>query len=91
MNKLFAPISIVTGVLAGLVARKIFAFVWSKVDDEDAPDPKFREMDWAKLLIALLVEGAIARLVRGLADHGTRQAWMRTIGAWPGDERPQPE
>jgi hypothetical protein len=91
MNKLFAPISIVTGVLAGLVARKIFAFVWSKVDDEDAPDPKFREMDWTKLLIALLVEGAIARLIRGLADHGTRQAWMRAIGAWPGDERPQPE
>lgn len=91
MNKLFAPISIVTGVLAGLVARKLFAFVWSKVDDEDAPDPKFREMDWTKLLIALLVEGAIARLVRGLADHGTRQAWMRAIGAWPGDERPQPE
>lgn len=91
MSKLFAPISILTGVLAGLVARKVFAFVWSKVDDEDAPDPKFREMDWTKLLVALLVEGAIARLVRGLADHGTRQAWMRTIGAWPGDERPQPE
>jgi hypothetical protein len=91
MSKLFTPISIVVGLLAGLVARQIFAFIWSKFDDEDAPDPKFREINWVKLLIALVIEGAIARVVRGLVDHGTRQAWMRALGAWPGEERPQPE
>jgi hypothetical protein len=91
MSKLFTPISIVVGLLAGLVARQIFAFIWSKFDDEDAPDPKFREINWVKLLIALLVEGAIARVVRGLVDHVSRQAWMRMIGGWPGEERPQPE
>jgi hypothetical protein len=91
MSKAFKPIGIVLGLLSGLLARRIFAFIWSKIDDEDAPDPKFREMNWKKLVIALVVEGAIARLVRGLTDHGTRQAWMRAIGQWPGEERPQPE
>lgn len=91
MSKLFKPLSIGLGLVAGMLARRAFAFVWSKFDDEEAPDPKYRELDWVKLLIALVVEGAIARLVRGLADHGSRQAWMRTIGEWPGDERPQPE
>jgi uncharacterized protein DUF4235 len=91
MSKLFPPISIIIGLLGGQIAKKIFSFIWSKVDDEDAPDPKFREINWVKLLIALIVEGAIARLVRGLIDHGARQAWMRGIGEWPGEERPQPE
>ncbi len=91
MSKVFTPFSLVIGLVAGQAAKKLFAFVWSKVDDEDAPDPKFREIPYVKLLIALIVEGAIAKLVRGLVDHGLRQGWMRSIGAWPGEERPEPE
>jgi hypothetical protein len=42
-----------------------------------------------QLLVALLVEGAIARVVRGLVDHGARHGWARLTGAWPGEERPE--
>lgn len=35
-----------------------------------------------------LVEGALARLVRGLVDHGSRHAWARSTGEWPGEEQP---
>jgi hypothetical protein len=61
------------------------------VDDEEAPRPKHREIPLLKLLIALLVEGAIARVVRGFVDHGTRRGWARVTGAWPGAERPEEE
>jgi hypothetical protein len=44
-----------------------------------------------KLLVALLVEGAIARFVRGLVDHGLRRGWATLTGGWPGEERPEPE
>jgi hypothetical protein len=91
MSKIFTPFSLLVGFAAGQVASKIFAFIWSKFDDEEAPDAKFREIDGAKLVIALLIEGAIFKLVKGLTDHGLRHVWSRTVGEWPGDERPEPE
>jgi hypothetical protein len=91
MAKLFTPFSVVIGLLAGIVASKIFEFVWSRIDDEDAPDPKFKEQPYVKLSIALIVQGAIQRLVRGWVDHGLRVSWERSVGVWPGDERPEPQ
>jgi hypothetical protein len=90
MKILFTPFSILAGLGAGQLAKKLFDFVWSRFDDEDAPEPKYREIDGVKLVAALLVQGAIFRLVRGLADHGLRHAFARSTGAWPGDERPEP-
>jgi hypothetical protein len=43
------------------------------------------------LVAALLFEGAIFRLVKGLTDHGARRAFARTTGTWPGEEEPEPE
>jgi hypothetical protein len=36
-----------------------------------------------------LLEGAIFRAVRGVFDHGSRQAFSRLTGSWPGEERPE--
>jgi hypothetical protein len=91
MNAVFTPLGLVLGLLAGQVSKKIFDWVWGLVDDEEAPRPKHREIPMAKLLVALLVEGAIARVVRGLVDHGTRRGWATLTGDWPGEERPEPE
>ena len=58
------------------------------IDDEVAPEPKYREIALGKLVVALLIEGAIFRVLRGLADHGARHGFARLTGEWPGDERP---
>ena len=89
MNLFFTPISIVSGLLAGIVAGKIFKLVWGLIDDEDAPDPKHREVTYLKLVLALVIEGVIVRLVRGFVDHGSRHAYHRLTGEWPGEERPE--
>ena len=91
MNTVFTPLGIVLGLAAGQVAKKIFDVVWGAFDDEEAPRPKHRDVPLAKMLIALLIEGAIARLVRGLIDHGARHGWRHLTGTWPGEERPAPE
>ena len=91
MNAVFTPIGLIVGLAAGQLSKKLFDFVWGLVDDEEAPRPKHREVPLAKMLIALLVEGAIFRVVRGLADHGTRHGWRQLTGQWPGEERPEPE
>jgi hypothetical protein len=91
MKAIFLPISIVAGVLAGLLGRKAFEGIWSKVDEEEAPDPKHREVSMGKLALALILEGAIFRLVKGLVDHGLRRGFARFTGSWPGEEEPEPE
>jgi hypothetical protein len=92
MKLVFTPFSIVLGLLAGIVGRKIFEQIWGLIDKDEPPHPQHRETGgFVKLLGALLLEGAIFRLVRGLADHGARHSFQKVIGTWPGEERPEPE
>jgi hypothetical protein len=88
MKFLFAPIGIAAGLVAGFAAKKAFEGLWGLVDDEEPPEPDQREIRMAKLVAALVVEGAVFRLVKGLTDHGTRSAVARLTGRWPGEERP---
>jgi hypothetical protein len=86
----FTPVSIISGLLAGLIASKLFEFIWGQFDDEEAPEPEHRTAPWPKLLIAMAIEGAIFRATRGAVSHGTRIAFARSTGVWPGEERPDP-
>ena len=45
----------------------------------------------AGLIAALVIEGAVFCLVKGLVDHGARHYFERATGAWPGEEAPEPE
>lgn len=90
MKLVFAPIGILTGLLAGVAAQKIFERLWAVIDDEEPPAPDQRQVSVPKLLAALVVEGAIFRLVKGITDHGVRSGVTRLTGRWPGEERPDP-
>jgi hypothetical protein len=89
MGKLaFIPVSVGTGLLAGLVGKKIFDVLWGLVDDQEPPEPEHREVTWPKMLAALALQGAIFRIAKGLADHGSRIGYERATGVWPGEEEP---
>jgi hypothetical protein len=87
----FAPFSIAAGLVAGIVGRKAFEQVWGLIDKEEPPSPKHRDVSIVKMALALALEGAIFRIVRGLADHWIRGTFARFVGRWPGEERPEPE
>jgi hypothetical protein len=87
----FTPFSLALSLVAGIIGQKIFEKIWALVDEEEAPSPEHREFSWPKLIAALLVEGAIFRLVKGLTDHGARRAFAGATGAWPGEEAPERE
>ena len=91
MKFFFLPFSILAGLLAGLIGRKVFDEVWGIFDEEEPPDSKHLEISWGKLLLAAAVQGAIFRAVKEATDHGSRRAFMSLTGTWPGDERPEPE
>ena len=91
MKFVFLPVSIGGGFIAGLVGKKLFEGIWGVIDDEEPPDAKHRQIEFGKLVIALVLEGAIFRVIRGLVDHGSRQGFLRLTGSWPGEEAPEPE
>ena len=86
---LFTPFSVLGGILAGALGKKAFEALWGVFDDHEAPDPQHRDISFKKLIPALVLQGAIFRTVRGLFDHGARQAFQRLTGSWPGEEQPE--
>jgi hypothetical protein len=85
MKLIFAPIGILAGLLAGMVAKKGFERVWAIFDEVEPPEPDQQEASYPKLIAALMVEGAIFRLTKGVVDHGVRSGFARVTGAWPGE------
>jgi uncharacterized protein DUF4235 len=85
---LFLPFSIASGLVAGAVARRVFDLMWGLVDDREPPEPEHREVSWGKLILALAIEGAVFRVVRGAIERGSRQSYMALTGSWPGEEHP---
>jgi uncharacterized protein DUF4235 len=88
---LFLPFSIVGGLIAGFVSKKLFEQIWGVIDEEEPPEAKHREISMGKLVAALALEGAIFRLMRGVADHQARKGFSKLTGSWPGEEAPEPE
>jgi len=85
---LFLPVSIGSGLLAGAIGKKLFGLVWGRFDDQEPPRAEHRDVSLPKLGLALVLEGALFSLIRGLLDHGSRHAFTRVTGTWPGDEAP---
>jgi hypothetical protein len=89
MKVLFLPFSIAAGLIAGFLSKKLFEGVWRLVDDEEAPEAEHKEISLPKLALALAVEGAIFRAVRGVVDHQARKGFYNLTGSWPGEEEPE--
>lgn len=88
MKLLFTPLGIIAGLIAGFAAQKGFERLWAIFDEEDPPEAENREVSYPKLVAALLLEGAIFRLVKGMVDRGARSGFASLTGRWPGEEAP---
>ena len=86
MKLIYMPIGIISGILAGMLARKGFDRVWALIDDEDPPEPDQRDASLPKLIAALAIEGAVFRLTKGIVERGARGGFARLTGSWPGEE-----
>jgi uncharacterized protein DUF4235 len=40
-----------------LLGRKLFEGAWGLIDDEEPPDAEDRDIEWPKLIAALVIEG----------------------------------
>lgn len=86
MRVLFAPLGILAGLAAGFAAQKGFERIWAAIDEEQPPEVEDRQVSYPKLVAALLIEGAIFRLVKGMVDRGARLGFASLTGSWPGEK-----
>jgi hypothetical protein len=65
----YKPLSIVSSVMGGLIAGKIFTEIWQRANpDDEEPDPKDLSRSLREVMIAAAVQGLIVGVVRaGLA------------------------
>ena len=91
MKLIYKPIGLIMGILAGLVGRRIFDYVWTKVDDEDPPKGTTQNAPWVKILSAAAMEGIIFKTVRVVVDRYGATGWNYLTGSWPGEKRPKPD
>ena len=91
MKFVFIPFSLGGGLLAGLLAKKVFEQIWGAIDDEEPPESEHRQVSWPKLVAAAALQGAIFRVAKQATDHGSRHAFARLTGTWPGEEAPERE
>jgi hypothetical protein len=87
LKLMFIPFRVIGGFLAGKIATRLFRRLWALIDSEQAPAPEQREASLGKLAAGLALQGAVFQGVRGLVDHGSRVAFTRLTGRWPGAKR----
>jgi Protein of unknown function (DUF4235) len=89
MGVLYKPFGILLGILAGLLGKQLFDFIWKKVDDEEPPRATTQEASWRRVLAAAAVQGVIFRLTRVAVARYGAIAWRHLTGTWPGEKRPE--
>jgi Protein of unknown function (DUF4235) len=88
---IYRPIGLIMGILSALVARRIFNFAWTKIDDEDPPKGTTQHAPWVKILAAAALQGVIFKTTRVVIDRYGAVGWNYLTGVWPGEKRPDPD
>jgi hypothetical protein len=90
MTIIYKPIGLILGILGGILGRQAFNQVWSKIDDEEPPEPTTRDTSIRRVVAAVALQGAIFALVKMIIQRGGARAWRHLFGIWPGEKRPDP-
>jgi uncharacterized protein DUF4235 len=90
MKIVYKPFGIIFGILAGLVSKKIFDFIWTRFDDQEPPKATTRNASLPKVLSAAAVQGVVFKSTRAAVDRYGARGFEYLTGSWPGDEDPDP-
>jgi hypothetical protein len=75
---LYKPLSLVSSVLGGLLAGKIFTEVWQRINpsDEEPPEPTDLNRSTREAIIAAAVQGLIVGVVRAALARGQAKGFQ---------------
>lgn len=90
MKLIYKPFGIIFGILAGLLSKRLFDFIWSRFDDEEAPKPTTQEVPMAKAVAAAALQGMVFKGTRAAADRYGARGYYHLTGTWPGPREQEP-
>lgn len=88
MKLLYKPFGIIAGIVAGILARKLFTLIWSKLDDEEPPQAKTELATWPRVVTAAVLQGAVTAGTRAAVDRAGARGFEHLFGVWPGEKVP---
>jgi len=85
VKMLYRPLSLVVSVLGGILAGAVFKKVWAAVSgEEEAPKATSSEYSTKEVLVAAAVQGAIFAGVKAAVDRAGAKGIKRITGVDPG-------
>ena len=87
MKLLYKPFGMILGIIAGLLGKQLFEYVWTRIDDRQPPEATTKEADWTKVLAAAALEGMIFKGTRAAVDRYGAKGFYYFTGSWPGEIR----
>jgi len=89
VKALYTPFGLLFSVLGGVIAGALFKRMWRVVaNEDDAPDAKDRDRGWGEIVTAAAVQGAIFGTVKAVVDRAGAKGFERATGTWPGNAEP---
>jgi hypothetical protein len=89
MKLLYKPFGILVGIVAGVLARRLFTVIWSKIDEEEPPAPTTRFASWPKVVGAAALRGAVFSGTRVGVQRAGARTFEHLFGIWPGERVPE--
>lgn len=86
---IYTPFALLASVLGGILAGAVFKRIWRVVSgEEDTPDATDRQRSWTEVLAAAAIQGAVFGGIKALIDRASAAGFERATGAWPGNTEP---
>lgn len=85
---LYLPVGIISSLIGGFVAGRLFRQIWKRATPTDSADPpKALESEYSmkQVLLAAAAQGAVFAGVKAAIQRGGARAFQRWTGDWPGN------
>ncbi|GGS43825.1 membrane protein [Actinokineospora fastidiosa] len=78
---LYRPLSLLSGVLGGLLAGVLFKRLWKVVSgQEEAPEATSPDHSTKQVLVAAMLQGALFGVVKAAVDRAGAKGYRRLTG-----------
>jgi hypothetical protein len=86
----YKPLSLLVSVLGGVLAGVIFKRIWKlAAREDDAPKATDAQRGWHEILPAAAMQGAVYAVVKAALDRSAAEGTRKLTGVWPGENGEQ--
>jgi hypothetical protein len=79
----YLPFSIVAGLVAGQISRRVFRTLWARVDDTPPPKPGSGQGGMGKVVAGQAAEAAVMAGTAAAVDRLFARGFHHALGVWP--------